>query len=40
VFKADGNYELGELLPSVLSRMKDYLWKSGRLGSILGQCSR
>ncbi len=23
VFRADGNYELGELLPSVLSRMKD-----------------
>jgi hypothetical protein len=28
VFKADGNYELGELLPSVLSRMKDLYGKA------------
>ena len=28
VFRADGNYELGELLPSVLSRMKDLLGKA------------
>jgi recombinational DNA repair ATPase RecF len=28
VFKADGNYELGELLPSVLSRMKDIYGKA------------
>lgn len=27
-FRADGNYELGELLPSVLSRMKDLLGKA------------
>ena len=28
VFGADGNYELGELLPSVLSRMKDLYGKA------------
>ena len=28
VFRADGNYELGELLPSVLSRMKDLYGKA------------
>jgi hypothetical protein len=28
VFRADGNYELGELLPSVLSRMKDLCGKA------------
>ena len=28
VFRSDGNYELGELLPSVLSRMKDLLGKA------------
>ncbi len=27
-FKADGNYELGDLLPSVLKRMKDLLGKA------------
>jgi hypothetical protein len=28
VFRADGNYELGELLPSVLSRMKELCGKA------------
>jgi hypothetical protein len=28
IFKADGNYELGELLPSVLKRMKDLYGKA------------
>ena len=27
-FKADGNYELGELLPSVLSRLKELCSKA------------
>jgi hypothetical protein len=36
VFKADGNYELGELLPSVLSRMKDLCGKAAEAAQSWG----
>ena len=36
VFKADGNYELGELLPSVLGRMNDLLGKAAAAAQSWG----
>jgi len=39
VFKADGNYELGELLPSVLSRMKDLCGKAAEAGQSWGNAA-
>lgn len=35
-FRADGNYELGELLPSVLGRMKSHLSKAADAGQSWG----
>lgn len=36
-FRADGNYELGELLPSVLSRMKDLYGKAAAAAQSWGK---
>lgn len=36
LFKADGNYELGDLLPSVLSRMKELLGKAAAAAQSWG----
>jgi hypothetical protein len=39
VFRADGNYELGELLPSVLSRMKDLCGKAADAAQSWGNAT-
>lgn len=36
-FRADGNYELGELLPSVLKRMKDLCGKAADVAQSWGK---
>lgn len=38
-FRADGNYELGELLPATLSRMKDLLGKAANAAPSWGNDS-
>ena len=37
LFRADGNYELGELLPSVLKRMKDLYGKAAEAAQSWGK---
>lgn len=39
VFRADGNYELGELLPSVLSRVKDLYGKAADVAQSWGNAT-
>jgi hypothetical protein len=39
-FRADANYELGDLLPAVLSRMKELHWQGGRSGAVVEQEAR
>ena len=38
-YRADGNYELGELLPSVLARMKDLLGKASAAAQSWGNAA-
>lgn len=40
VFRADGNYELGELLPAVLSRMKSLLGKAAEAAQSWGNAAQ